>query len=233
MYSFLSVLTFDFLDQENNPKGFFIFVLCVILIAIIALILIIFPFARRHYIFKNFQKIYYKKIRQIADINDYYLINNLIIKNNNQLVCRIDHVLFGDKYIYVIKDRYYRGAISGNKEDTTWIFYSNDGKKFEMENPMQVNEKRLEKLSLITQIDPSFFISIVLINDNCAIKNANELNKEDSFIVAKKNLKKVIKTIEKRNVKNMDQKQLEFAVQDISRLYGKNSNKNADDTGEI
>ena len=98
---------------------------------------------------------------------------------------------------------------------------------------MQVNEKRLEKLSLITQIDPSFFISIVLINDNCAIKNASELNKEDSFIVARKNLKKIIKAIEKRNVKNMDQKQLEFAVQDISRLYGRNSNKNANDTGEF
>ena len=31
----------------------------------------------------------------------------------------------------------------------------------------------------------------------------------------------------------MDQKQLEFAVQDISRLYGRNSNKNANDTGEF
>ena len=181
MYSYLITLTYDFLDKENNPKGFFIFVSCVVLIAILALFLIVFPFIRRHYVFKNFQKIYYKKIRQIADINDYYLINNLVIKNNNQLVCRIDHVLFGDKYIYVIKDRYYRGAISGNKEDAIWIFYSNDGKKFEMENPMQVNEKRLEKLSLITQIDPSFFISIVLINDNCAIKNASELNNTRYF----------------------------------------------------
>lgn len=228
MYPLLNVLT-DFLDKDKNPQGFFIFVSSVVLIAILAIFLLSFPFIRRHYTFKNFQKIYYKKIRQIADINDYYLINNLVIKNNNQLVCRIDHVLFGDKYIYVIKDRFYRGAISGNKEDNTWLFYSNDGKKFEMENPMQVNEKRLEKLSLITQIDPSFFISIVLINDNCVIKNASDLNKEDSFIVPKKSLKKVIKTIEKRNVKNMDQKQLEFAVQDISRLYGKNSNRGLDD----
>ncbi len=233
MFSFISVLTESFLDKENNPQGFMLFIICIVLIAILAIILLTLPFIKRHYAFKNFQKIYYKKIRQIADVNDYYLINNLVIKNNNQLVCRIDHVLFGDKYIYVIKDRYYRGAISGNKDDNTWIFYANDGKKFEMENPMQINETRLEKLSLITQIDPSFFISIVLINDNCVIKNAGELNKDDSFIVPKKSLKKVIKTIEKRNVKNMDQKQLEFAVQDISRLYGKNSNKNLDDTGEF
>ena len=73
-------------------------------------------------------------------------------------------------------------------------------------------------------------IFALVINDNCVVKNANELNKNNSFIVSKKNLRKLIKNIEKRNVKNMDQKQLEFAVQDISRLYGKNKQKN--DTGD-
>lgn len=36
--------------------------------------------------------------------------------------------------------------------------------------------------------------------------------------------------VEKRDVKRMDQKQLEYAVQDISRLYGKQSY--ADTTNE-
>ena len=223
-------LLIDFLNYKENPVGFTIFICALIFILLLLLFLIIFPFAKRHYNFKNFQKIYYKEIRKIAEINDYYLINNLVIKNNNQLICRIDHVLFGDKYIYVIKDRYYRGAISGKKEDSTWFFYSNQKKQFEMDNPMAMNEKRLEKLSLVTNIDKSFFISILVINDNCVVKNANELNKNNSFIVSKKNLRKLIKNIEKRNVKNMDQKQLEFAVQDISRLYGKNKQKN--DTGD-
>ena len=223
-------LFIDFLNYKENPVGFTIFICALIFILLLLLFLIIFPFAKRHYNFKNFQKIYYKEIRKIAEINDYYLINNLVIKNNNQLICRIDHVLFGDKYIYVIKDRYYRGAISGKKEDSTCFFYSNQKKQFEMDNPMAMNEKRLEKLSLVTNIDKSFFISILVINDNCVVKNANELNKNNSFIVSKKNLRKLIKNIEKRNVKNMDQKQLEFAVQDISRLYGKNKQKN--DTGD-
>ena len=95
---------------------------------------------------------------------------------------------------------------------------------------MSINEKRVEKLSLVTQIDPSFFISVVIINDNCVIKNANELNKDNSFIVSRKNLKKIIKMVERRDVKRMDQKQLEYAVQDISRLYGKQSY--ADTTNE-
>ena len=201
-------LFIDFLNYKENPVGFTIFICALIFILLLLIMENIF----------------------LLFLNDYYLINNLVIKNNNQLICRIDHVLFGDKYIYVIKDRYYRGAISGKKEDSTWFFYSNQKKQFEMDNPMAMNEKRLEKLSLVTNIDKSFFISILVINDNCVVKNANELNKNNSFIVSKKNLRKLIKNIEKRNVKNMDQKQLEFAVQDISRLYGKNKQKN--DTGD-
>lgn len=220
----------DFLNYDENPVGFTVFVIGIILICIFLLFLILYPSIKKHYVFKNFQKIYYRQIRKIADINDYYLINNLVIRNNNQLVCRIDHVLFGEKYIYVIKDRYYRGAIDGKKDDAMWFFYSSDNKKYEMENPMLINEKRVEKLSLITQIDQSFFISIVIVNDNCIIKNAQDLNKDNSFIVSKKNLKKLIKMIEKRNVKKMDQRQLEYAVQDISKLYGRN--RVIEDTGD-
>ena len=163
----------------------------------------------------------YKKISKAkAEINDYYLINNLILRNNEQVICQIDHCLFGEKFIYVIKDRYYRGAIKGDKEDNIWIFYDKKGKTFEMENPMKVNELRVEKLSLMTQIDSSFFISIVVINDDAIVKNMENMSSNDSYIVSRKKLPKLIKSIESRDVRKIDEKQLNFAVQDISRLYG-------------
>ena len=191
-----------------------------ILTLFVIIFLIVYPFAKRRYQFKNFKKIYSKKIRAIAEINDYYLINNLILRNNEQVICQIDHCLFGEKFIYVIKDRYYRGAIKGDKEDNIWIFYDKKGKTFEMENPMKVNELRVEKLSLMTQIDSSFFISIVVINDDAIVKNMENMSSNDSYIVSRKKLPKLIKSIESRDVKKIDEKQLNFAVQDISRLYG-------------
>ena len=191
-----------------------------ILTLFVIIFLIVYPFAKRRYQFKNFKKIYYKKIRAIAESNDYYLINNLILRNNEQVICQIDHCLFGEKFIYVIKDRYYRGAIKGDKEDNIWIFYDKKGKTFEMENPMKVNELRVEKLSLMTQIDSSFFISIVVINDDAIVKNMENMSSNDSYIVSRKKLPKLIKSIESRDVKKIDEKQLNFAVQDISRLYG-------------
>lgn len=219
----------DFISYDENPVGFVLFVLAIMISAFIVLFMLIYPFAKARYDFKNFQKIYYKEIKKIADLNDYYLINKLSIRNNNQLICRIDHVLFGDKYIYVIKDRYYRGTICGSANDNAWLFYTKGDATIEIQNPMKVNEKRVDKLSLATQIDMSFFISIVIINDNCVIKNSQDLMRDNNFIVSKKNLKKLIKTIEKRNVSKMDPKQLEYAVQDISRLYGQSQKMSNDD----
>ena len=90
---------------------------------------------------------------------------------------------------------------------------------------MMLNQKRVEQLSAITQIDSSFFISVVIINDNCEVKNPKDLNSDSSFIISISQLPKLIKLIESRDVKKMDEKQLQYAVEDISRLYGKGRKK--------
>ena len=191
-----------------------------ILVAILIVFLACFPFFRKKYQVKHFKDSYYKRIRKVAEIKDYYLINNLVLKNDNQVICKIDHILFGEKYIYVIKDRYYRGGISGASDDNVWIFVNKKEEKKEISNPMQMNMLRVNKLSLMTQIDESFFISIVIINDDCIVNDISKLCDERSFIVSRKKFPQLIKTIESRNVKKMNENQLSYAVKDIKKLYG-------------
>ena len=223
---FSNLIYIDFQNTEWIVLYIILGVLCFLLI----IFLIAYPFIKKKYEFRNFQKTYYKKIRKVADIKDFYLINNLILKNNDQILCKIDHILFGDKYIYVIKDRYYRGAVSGGKKDSTWLFFDHQGLKQEMNNPMMVNLERIDKLAMLTQIDRSFFISIVLINDNCVIKNVKDLNSDDSFVISVSKFAKLIKLIEDRDVKKINSTQLQYAVEDIAKLYGKGSSK--DNTNE-
>lgn len=195
----------------------------IILLALLALFLILFPLFRGIYVFKNFKKVYYKKINKIVLDNDYLLINELTLKDHAGVICSIDHLIFGYKYIYVIKDRFYRGAISGGIDDNVWFFYGKKGVKEEFENPMYNNMKRIEKLSAVTQYDKSYFVSIVLINDNAFVKNLKELNSGDnSFILPVSKLRRFLKKIEKRNIPNLDQKELEKAVLDIAEFKGKN-----------
>ncbi len=211
------------LDSSLSSSNIIWIIITSVAALAIIIFLCVFPFVKKKHEVKHFKNAYYKKIRKIAEIKDYYLINNLILRNGEEVICRIDHVLFGEKYIYVIKDRYYRGGISGQFDDKVWIFFNKQGEKVEIDNPMMVNMKRLNKLSTMTQIDESFFISIVIINDDCVVSDIEKFNTDNSFIVSKKNLPQLIKTIESRNVKKMNENQLSYAVKDISKLYGSTS----------
>ncbi len=206
---------------EMNDLLRIIFVVICILLGLLLVFIVLFPFIKRKYIFKNFKRVYYKKINNVVLDNDYLLINDLTLNDREGKICTIDHLIFAEKYIYVVKDRYYRGGIAGNKEDNVWFFYGKQGQKEEFENPMNVNKKRIEKLANITHFDSDYFISIVLINNDCVVKNLKSLQSNDSYIVPYNQLKKLIKTIESRNVPPIEQKGLEKAVLEIAQLKGK------------
>lgn len=192
-----------------------------ILFLALVLFLIFYPIIKKHYMYRNFRYVYYKKIRAIADKNDFLLLNDIVVKDKEKILCNIDHILFGKKYIYVIKDRYYRGAINGKKEDNNWVFINNKDEKVDISNPMKRNKTRIEMLSAMTSISQDLFVSIVLVNNDCYISSPDSLRAKRSFVIPYKKLNSLINKLEKRNVKNIDQKMLEYAVQDIYRFYGK------------
>lgn len=192
--------------------------LCVLAIV---LFLIFYPIAKKHYMYRNFRYVYYKKIRAIADKNDFLLLNEIVVKDKEKPLCNIDHILFGKKYIYVIKDRYYRGAINGKREDNSWIFINSKDERIDISNPMKRNKTRIEMLSATTSISQDLFVSIVLVNNDCFISEADSLKAKRSFVIPYKKLNSLINELEKRNIKNIDQKTLDYAVQDIYRFYGK------------
>lgn len=200
--------------------------LSIILIGVIGYFLI-YPLIRKKYMYMNFKYAYYKKIHNIAEINDYILLNGINLRNSDGIiVSKIDHILLGKKYIYIIKDRYYRGAISGLKDDSIWLFFDEKNQRKEISNPMMKNEERIKILSAITKIDSNLCVSIVLINSDCIIKNPEDLNNNNSFIVSSKGLKKLIKTLEKRKVDDIDQSTAEKTMRDIYRVYGKGRENN-------
>ncbi|HOC81044.1 MAG TPA: hypothetical protein PKK21_04135, partial [Bacilli bacterium] len=62
---------------------------------------------RRHHIWFFGRHIY-----RLALDFDFYLINQFSFIHSNRDIKTINHILFGSKWIYVIKDCYYSGAIS-------------------------------------------------------------------------------------------------------------------------
>jgi|SRR5574344_643871 hypothetical protein len=197
-----------------------LFISLISLLVISILFFLFIPIIRKRNIKRKFISIYGKQIYKFAFHYDFYLINRLILQANDDSKISIDHLLLANKYIFVINDCYLPGAISAKEKDQSWIYYYGDPKNPKrryIDNPLLKNIERLSKLSQITCLDAGLLISIVLINDDCLI-NEYENTDDNNYLVKRKDLPRLIKNIEDRDVSPLDEEQLRYAVHDLARL---------------
>lgn len=198
------------------PAELALFIVVSVLAGILLLVLFLYRPVRRYLFTHHTVRAYYRKIVKIAEDNDYYLINNFKSKTSDSEVFHIDHLLVGAKYIYCIRDRFYEGSLAAKPLDPTWILYTKKGSTY-ISNPMLRNQVRTERLSLITGIDPSIFVSIVLINDDCYMAPF-ENTQPDSYLVSLKMLPELIEILESQDVPPLDEWEVERVVADFASL---------------
>lgn len=196
-----------------------IFIVICVLLGLFFLFLFLYPpiknFLRKNYTVRS----YYKKIMRVAEDNDYYLINQWAMKwgeGKNEGI-HIDHILFGNKYIYVIKDRYYRGAITAKAEDRSWVYYRSKKSKKYIDNPLLLNKIRADRLSISANQPRQYFVSIVLVNDDCLVTPFHNLD-DGNYLLSLSQLPKFINNYESRKVKPFSEKELSAVVRDLAAL---------------
>ena len=196
-----------------------LFILVGVLITIIFLVLLAYPIIKHLFYSRRTLQSYYRKIKKVADFNDYLLVNEFSSQSAlTKETYHIDHILIGNKFIYCIKDRYYPGTLLALANDESWLFYGRK-KKVYIDNPMRLNEFRINKFSLSTSLPKESLISIVLINDDCMI---NELpNRGDhSYCVTLSKFPKLIESIEDRNIGKLNKADLEYFANDLASKKG-------------
>ncbi len=187
-------------------------------LGIIAVLTLLFCFPiRKLYYQKKYVSIYGKVLYEIAMELDLYLINNLIYEIDSGNYLPIDHILFGDKYIYVIKDRLYNGIIEPIEHDSKWRHHKGTNIVSIIDNPLLLNRQRVISLCNAAQLDPNLFISVVVVNDGCLNGPYNIESKKD-FLVTKNKLRKLIVSLEKSAVSDINKNQLDMTVKDLARL---------------
>ncbi len=172
----------------------------------------------------HFKEYYYRFIYKEALYQDLYLINNFMFKIDDTHYGTIDHILFANKYIYIINDYYIDGDIEGKDSDASLIFISRTGKKKYMDNILLDNKKLINKLSLVTGINSSLMIGISLVNKNCNVGVVS--TSKHHYIVQANKFKMLLNAIESRPIGNINAEQLAGAVQAIDKLNRK-TKKNA------
>ena len=205
---------FKLLVQLTNIQLAFVIIVPIVLF--IFLFICIYIPASGAYRRKHFQIHFYKQVYKVALNNDYYLINQFVFKVDSTKNATVDHILFGNKYIYVIISKYYQGDLVGKYLDKSLIFISHKGKKCYTDNPFNEVKLLTSKLSSSTSIDASLMIGIVLINDDCKV--AVQSDSKQFYIIQRKRLAALIKAIESRPVSTINETQLAKAVQSIAKL---------------
>ena len=164
---------------------------------------------------KKFQVIFYKRVYKVALESDFYLINQFYFKVDSNKLAKVDHVLFGEKYIYVIISKYYEGDLVGKSTDKSLIFISHKGKRCYTDNPIIQSKSLTSKLSSSTGLDASMLIGITLINDDCKVEVQSE--SKQFYIIQRRRFPALIKAIESRPVEKINETQLAKAVQAIAK----------------
>ena len=201
---------------STGQIAFLIIVPIIILAALFCAIF--FPLRKRH-MKKEFKYYYYRFIYKEALYQDLYLINNFMFKIDDTHVGHIDHILFANKYIYIINDYYIDGDIEGKDTDASLIYISRTGKKKYMDNLLSDNKKLISKLSLITGINSSLMIGISLVNKNCNVGISS--SSKHHYIIQANKFKMLLKAIESRPIGDINQEQLAAAVKAIDKLNKK------------
>ncbi|MEG0978251.1 MAG: hypothetical protein RSE56_03320 [Bacilli bacterium] len=189
-------------------------IVCVIFgAAVIATILYI--LLRPRYFKSNFLKIYGKRIYKYVTDYDLLLINNFTIRRLSTKPL-INHIIFGKKFIYLIRDYYFIGALEGSTSDNNLIYFKYKAKPKYINNPFLEQETAVNAFISITNIERELIKSIVIVNDD-TILNISDLH-ESVTLVKEKELVKLIKDFESSNIKDIPQEKLELVANEIAKL---------------
>lgn len=190
------------------------FLVIMILVFILLLSLFLFPYVKKYVTKKYFNHLVARKLYTLAKDEDYYLLNNLVLDLGDNMVVHINHLLSGEKYIYVIADRYLAEGVDGALEDNTLFIYDKGHRK-EIKNPVLVNETRsleLAKYLNWTEDKPPMVISVVVTNNDCLIPDHLSSHGSYSYLTKLKKLYSIIRNNEynspegkfsEENLKNM------------------------------
>lgn len=194
------------------------------LIVAVALLIIVWKLISRYQLKHNLPNAYFRTINKVALYKDFYLINLLKLKIDSNQYISYDHVLFGNKYIYVIGDSYFEGTLKGELLDAKLIFNERKNRRGkEIDNPLYTNKYRMEKLALATGIEKDMLINIVIVNDECDITLLK--NTENTFIINRCDFYRLVDAIESREVRILNPGELQGIVQDIDRLNQRKKSK--------
>lgn len=168
-------------------------------------LLVLIIFAILYVLFKDKIKVLYiglgnkkriqKKLYRACKECDYLILNDIYIKIDVDKYRHIDTLIFGNKYIYIVKEIVNIGMLKGKMCDNAWRLYYQDEMQL-VNNPFLENKRKIDRLENLIELSATNFKSIVLLTDTIQIEELN-LVSDFEYLCRENNIMKTIRIIEK------------------------------------
>ena len=182
----------------------------------------------KRFIFRNSpNEVFYQKIIKVVRDRDLYLINNFEVEIDKDKIMKIDHIVGGDKYIYIINDRYFDGTIVGSATDDWWRYFTKGRKdavvKTEIVNPLMETKNMIIRLGVQRNLPIEYCIGIVLINDDCFVAGFKNIPGAVQLVTYSQ-FEKVMKQFETQQIGNINSSDLHKAIHDLYEISEETKN---------
>ena len=141
-------------------------------------------------------------------------MSNVVIQVREDKFIKIEHILFGNKYIYVIASKCYYGYLCANTDDEKWLLYRKD-KLIHLENPLKNNEKRIRILANLLDDKMEDFVNVVFLS-RPVVASKIVTSKTGELVLLEQDFAKIIEKYEKSsNLNSFTVKSIEDATKKI------------------
>jgi len=154
------------------------------------------------------------KLKKFAIDHDFPLLSNVVIQVRENKFIKIEHILFGNKYIYVITSKCYYGYLRADTIDEKWLLYRKD-KLIHLDNPLKNNEKRIRILANLIDDNMDNFVNVVFLSRPVVVSKV-VVSRPGELILLEKDFAKKIEKYEKKCLLNdFSARSIEQATQKI------------------
>ena len=153
------------------------------------------------------------KLKKFAIDHDFPLLSDVVIQVRENKYVKLDHILIGNKYIYVIACKCYYGYLNAKAIDEKWVLYKRE-KLVHIENPLKNNTKRIKILSGLLENSMEDFVNIIYLSKPVVVSKIESSNKKE-FVLFEDDFEKFIEVYEKECDLN------EFSVKSVNEAAKK------------
>ena len=154
------------------------------------------------------------KLKKFAIDHDFPLLSDVVVQIREDAYIKIDHIMIGNKYIYVIACKCYYGYLNAKAIDEKWVLYKRD-KLIHIENPLRNNKMRIRYLSkLLDNTTMEDFVNIIYLSKP-VVTSKIQGSQKNEFVLFEDDFEKFVEVYEKECDLN------EFSIKSINEAAKK------------